>query len=218
MFASRGCRPGARPFVDVAGHRLRAGRAEFRPSDRDADRRGRAMTSPASQRRAGPAPGGHARQVPDVRGGHHRPRGCSARASSCLGPGPLGGLHRRDASRAPQDDSAPLATEDLRTHPLRPEQAPHGHDIFENEQDGSRQFVLRPKGRVPLAGSALALTPGSNSAGRAAPVRFAERSCRRRLDRRGATHPRDRRRGSAPRGVLGTRTADSRLGRDPTVI
>lgn len=41
-------------------------------------------------------------------------------------------------------DDDPLGTEDLTTHPLPLEQAPHGYEIFRNKQDGCVKVVLKP--------------------------------------------------------------------------
>jgi threonine dehydrogenase-like Zn-dependent dehydrogenase len=41
-------------------------------------------------------------------------------------------------------DDDPLGTEDLTTHPLPLEQAPHGYEIFKNKQDGCVKVVLKP--------------------------------------------------------------------------
>jgi threonine dehydrogenase-like Zn-dependent dehydrogenase len=49
-----------------------------------------------------------------------------------------------DILPALQDDSDPLGTEDLTTHPLSLEQAPHGYEIFKNKQDGCIKVVLKP--------------------------------------------------------------------------
>jgi threonine dehydrogenase-like Zn-dependent dehydrogenase len=49
-----------------------------------------------------------------------------------------------DIMPALQDDSDPLGTEDLTTHPLPLEQAPHGYEIFKNKQDGCIKVVLKP--------------------------------------------------------------------------
>jgi threonine dehydrogenase-like Zn-dependent dehydrogenase len=43
-----------------------------------------------------------------------------------------------------QQDDDPLGTEDLRTHALPLEQAPHGYEIFKNKQDGCIKVVLKP--------------------------------------------------------------------------
>jgi threonine dehydrogenase-like Zn-dependent dehydrogenase len=42
------------------------------------------------------------------------------------------------------DDSDPLGTEDLATHHLPLEQAPHGYEIFQKKQDGCIKVVLQP--------------------------------------------------------------------------
>jgi threonine dehydrogenase-like Zn-dependent dehydrogenase len=49
-----------------------------------------------------------------------------------------------DIMPALQDDGDPLGTEDLTTHPLPLEQAPHGYEIFKNKQDGCIKVVLKP--------------------------------------------------------------------------
>jgi threonine dehydrogenase-like Zn-dependent dehydrogenase len=41
-------------------------------------------------------------------------------------------------------DGDPLGTEDLTTHPLPLEQAPHGYEIFQKKQDGCIKVVLKP--------------------------------------------------------------------------
>jgi threonine dehydrogenase-like Zn-dependent dehydrogenase len=45
-----------------------------------------------------------------------------------------------------QDDSDPLGTEDLATHKLPLEQAPHAYEIFQKKQDGAVKILLRPNG------------------------------------------------------------------------
>ncbi len=42
------------------------------------------------------------------------------------------------------DDADPLGTEDLATHHLPLEQAPHGYEIFQQKRDGCIKVVLRP--------------------------------------------------------------------------
>jgi threonine dehydrogenase-like Zn-dependent dehydrogenase len=42
------------------------------------------------------------------------------------------------------DDADPLGTEDLATHKLPLEQAPHGYEIFQKKQDGAIKVVLKP--------------------------------------------------------------------------
>ena len=42
------------------------------------------------------------------------------------------------------DDADPLGTEDLTTHKLPLEQAPHGYDIFQKKEDGCVKVVLKP--------------------------------------------------------------------------
>ena len=49
-----------------------------------------------------------------------------------------------DIMPALHDDSDPLGTEDLTTHPLPLEQAPHGYEIFQGKQDGCIKVVLKP--------------------------------------------------------------------------
>jgi threonine dehydrogenase-like Zn-dependent dehydrogenase len=44
------------------------------------------------------------------------------------------------------DDTDPLGTEELATHHLPLEQAPHGYEIFQKKQDGCMKVVLRPGG------------------------------------------------------------------------
>jgi threonine dehydrogenase-like Zn-dependent dehydrogenase len=41
-------------------------------------------------------------------------------------------------------DDDPLGVEDLATHKLPLEQAPHGHEIFQKKQDGAIKCVLKP--------------------------------------------------------------------------
>lgn len=41
-------------------------------------------------------------------------------------------------------DGDPLGVEDLKTHTLPLEQAPHGYDIFQKKQDGAIKVVLKP--------------------------------------------------------------------------
>jgi threonine dehydrogenase-like Zn-dependent dehydrogenase len=41
-----------------------------------------------------------------------------------------------------EDD--PLGVEDLRTHRLPLEQAPHGYEIFQKKEDGAIKIVLEP--------------------------------------------------------------------------
>jgi threonine dehydrogenase-like Zn-dependent dehydrogenase len=41
-------------------------------------------------------------------------------------------------------DDDPLGVEDLKTHTLPLEQAPHGYDIFQKKQDGAIKVVLKP--------------------------------------------------------------------------
>jgi threonine dehydrogenase-like Zn-dependent dehydrogenase len=42
------------------------------------------------------------------------------------------------------DDADPLGTEDLATHKLPLEEAPHGYEIFQKKQDGAIKVVLKP--------------------------------------------------------------------------
>jgi threonine dehydrogenase-like Zn-dependent dehydrogenase len=42
------------------------------------------------------------------------------------------------------DDADPLGTEDLPTHRLPLDQAPHGYEIFQKKQDGAIKIVLKP--------------------------------------------------------------------------
>jgi threonine dehydrogenase-like Zn-dependent dehydrogenase len=42
------------------------------------------------------------------------------------------------------DDSDPLGVEDLATHRLPLEQAPHGYEIFQKKEDRAIKVVLRP--------------------------------------------------------------------------
>jgi len=41
-------------------------------------------------------------------------------------------------------DDDPLGTQDLTTHVLPLEQAPHGYEIFQKKQDGCIKVVLKP--------------------------------------------------------------------------
>ena len=43
-----------------------------------------------------------------------------------------------------RDDDDPLGVEDLRTHRLPLEQAPHGYEIFQKKEDGAIKIVLEP--------------------------------------------------------------------------
>jgi threonine dehydrogenase-like Zn-dependent dehydrogenase len=45
-----------------------------------------------------------------------------------------------------QEDSDPLGTEDLATHKLPLEQAPHAYEIFQKKQDGAIKILLQPNG------------------------------------------------------------------------
>jgi threonine dehydrogenase-like Zn-dependent dehydrogenase len=42
------------------------------------------------------------------------------------------------------DDSDPLGVEDLATHRLPLEQAPHGYEVFQKKEDRAIKVVLRP--------------------------------------------------------------------------
>jgi threonine dehydrogenase-like Zn-dependent dehydrogenase len=42
------------------------------------------------------------------------------------------------------DSGDPLGTEDLATHRLPLEQAPHGYEIFQKKEDGAVKVVLQP--------------------------------------------------------------------------
>ena len=42
------------------------------------------------------------------------------------------------------EDGDPLGVEDLATHRLPLEQAPHGYEIFQKKQDGAIKVVLEP--------------------------------------------------------------------------
>ena len=41
-------------------------------------------------------------------------------------------------------DDDPLGTDDLATHRLPLEQAPHGYEIFQKQEDGAIKVVLQP--------------------------------------------------------------------------
>jgi threonine dehydrogenase-like Zn-dependent dehydrogenase len=41
-------------------------------------------------------------------------------------------------------DDDPLGTEDLKTHEMPLDDAPHGYEIFQKKQDGAIKIVLRP--------------------------------------------------------------------------
>jgi threonine dehydrogenase-like Zn-dependent dehydrogenase len=45
-----------------------------------------------------------------------------------------------------QEDSDPLGVEDLATHKLPLEQAPHAYEIFQKKQDGAIKILLQPNG------------------------------------------------------------------------
>jgi len=45
-----------------------------------------------------------------------------------------------------QDESDPLGVEDLATHKLPLEQAPHAYEIFQKKQDGAIKILLQPNG------------------------------------------------------------------------
>jgi threonine dehydrogenase-like Zn-dependent dehydrogenase len=42
------------------------------------------------------------------------------------------------------DDADPLGVEDLATHKLPLEQAPHAYEIFQRKQDGAIKILLEP--------------------------------------------------------------------------
>jgi len=42
------------------------------------------------------------------------------------------------------DESDPLATEDLATHKLPLDEAPHAYEIFQKKEDGAIKVVLQP--------------------------------------------------------------------------
>ena len=42
------------------------------------------------------------------------------------------------------DDADPLGVEDLATHRLPLEEAPHGYEIFQKKQDGAIKVILQP--------------------------------------------------------------------------
>jgi threonine dehydrogenase-like Zn-dependent dehydrogenase len=60
-------------------------------------------------------------------------------------------------------DGDVLGTEDLCTHPLPIEQAPHGYEIFQQKRDGAIKVVLKPGQRPGPAGAAGA-SPGNGGA------------------------------------------------------
>ena len=43
-----------------------------------------------------------------------------------------------------QDEDDPLGVEDLATHTLPLDQAPHAYEIFQNKQDGAIKILLTP--------------------------------------------------------------------------
>ena len=45
-----------------------------------------------------------------------------------------------------EDDVDPLGVEDLATHKLPLEQAPHAYEIFQKKQDGAIKILLQPNG------------------------------------------------------------------------
>ena len=45
-----------------------------------------------------------------------------------------------------EDESDPLGVEDLATHKLPLEQAPHAYEIFQKKQDGAIKILLQPNG------------------------------------------------------------------------
>ncbi|SEL58721.1 Threonine dehydrogenase [Blastococcus sp. DSM 46786] len=49
-----------------------------------------------------------------------------------------------DIMPALQDDADPLGTEDLTTHKMALDEAPHGYEIFKNKEDGCIKVVLKP--------------------------------------------------------------------------
>ena len=46
-----------------------------------------------------------------------------------------------------EDESDPLGVEDLATHKLPLEQAPHAYEIFQKKRDGAIKILLQPNGR-----------------------------------------------------------------------
>ena len=58
-------------------------------------------------------------------------------------------------------DDDPLGTEDLTTHALPLEEAPHGYEIFQKKQDGAIKVVLRPARRPSAAAGGSSARPGS---------------------------------------------------------
>ena len=42
------------------------------------------------------------------------------------------------------DDADPLGTEDLVTHKLPLDEAPHGYEIFQKKEDGAIKVMLQP--------------------------------------------------------------------------
>ena len=46
----------------------------------------------------------------------------------------------------PEDESDPLGVEDLATHKLPLEQAPHAYEIFQKKQDDAIKILLQPNG------------------------------------------------------------------------
>jgi threonine dehydrogenase-like Zn-dependent dehydrogenase len=47
------------------------------------------------------------------------------------------------------DDDDPLGVEDLATHKLPLDQAPHAYQIFQAKQDGAIKVVFQPYRRMP---------------------------------------------------------------------
>ena len=45
-----------------------------------------------------------------------------------------------------EDEADPLGVEDLATHKLPLEQAPHAYEIFQKKQDGAIKILLQPNG------------------------------------------------------------------------
>ena len=43
------------------------------------------------------------------------------------------------------DDSDPLGVEDLATHRIPLEEAPHGYEMFQKKQDGAIKVLLQPR-------------------------------------------------------------------------
>jgi hypothetical protein len=66
-------------------------------------------------------------------------------------------------------DGDVLGTEDLCTHPLPLEQAPHGYEIFQQKRDGAIKVVLKP-GQRPGPAEAGAGAGGGGAGGAAGPA------------------------------------------------